>query len=119
MRVELWEECHVIICSPKEEAVVHMTLPCCEGELLFECLECRGLGNGVGHVEIGGHAPSCSCTALTVDVGFLRQARLTEMHMVVDDTRQHKTARSIDDLIKRIKGTGRSILTCRIMDLFP
>ena len=102
--VELVEQCHIIIRSPKEETVVHMTLLSSQSELLLKRLQRRRLRNGIRHIEIGGHTASGRSPALTLDVSLLRQTRLTEMHMIVDDTWEYKTSRSIYDRVSRYFG---------------
>ena len=99
MRVETLEQGRVIIGGAKEEGVVDMTAAGSPLKLIIECLERCSLRHGVGHLKIGGHATGGSSTALAIDVGLLGHPRLTEMHMGVDDARQHKAARCIDDIV--------------------
>ena len=66
-----------------------------EPELFVERFHRGGLRHGVRHIEIGGHATIGCCPALALDVGLARQSRLSEMHMIVDDTRNDVAARSI------------------------
>ena len=121
MGIESWEQSGIIVCGAKEETVVHVTLLSSACELLFQSLQRGGLRHRVGHVEESRHAPGSSGPALCVDIGLLRQARFAEMHMVVDDTWQHETARSVDDLVEsRIRGAGRLIMgSYPITDLSP
>ena len=99
MSIQLREQFHIIVGSAKEERVVHVTLPGRKYEFLFQSLKGGGLRHCVGHVEKSRHATCCRCTALTLDIGLSRQSWLTEMHVIIDDTRQDKTARSIYELV--------------------
>ena len=99
MRVKLFEEGNIVVGGPKEETVIHVALLSGQGEFSFERLECRRLRHRIGHIEIGGHPTSCCCTALRIDIGLLRQTRLTKVDMIVDDAWQYETSRSINDFI--------------------
>ena len=80
-------------------------------KLIVQRVQTGSLRHTVGHVEIGGDATSSGGTALTVDVGLVRQARLAEMYVVVDDAWQHVAARGINDFnIVSIGGTGCMIV---------
>jgi hypothetical protein len=104
MRIELWEKVCIIIGGAKEKTVVHMALPGSQSKLILQSLKGRGLRHGIGHVKVGCDTTSGSGTALCVDIGLFRQTWLPEMHMVIDDTGEHETARSIDDLVIRYFG---------------
>ena len=110
MGIELSEEVGIGVGGAKEETVVDMALLGSQSEFLFQGLEGCGLGDGVGHVEIGGDT-TCSCsTTLCVDISLLRQAWLTKVDMGVDDTGENKATRSIDDFIIRCFGCAVSYL---------
>ena len=76
-----------------------MTLFGCQGEFLLQRLQRRGLRHRIRHIEIGRHTACCRSPTLRIDISLLRQSGLPEMHMIVDDARQHKATRSIYDLI--------------------
>ena len=104
MLVELAKETCIVIGSSKEETVVYVAFLCRYAELLVESLQGCGLRHRIGHIKKAGNTTCCSRTTFTLDVGFLRQPWLTEMHVVINDAWQYKTSRSIDDLIKRCFG---------------
>ena len=104
MGIEQREKIRVIVRGTEEETVVHVALPCGKGEFLFEGLQRRGLRHRIGHIEIGGHSSGSRRTALSVDIRLLRQSWLTEMHVVVDNAWEHKTARGVDDFVIRHLG---------------
>jgi hypothetical protein len=116
MWIELGEETGIVVGGTKEETVVHVALLSCEGEFFFQSLQRRSLRHGVGHIEIGGDASNGSGTALCVDVRLLRQTWLTEMYVVVDDAWEHKTTRSVDDLV--IRRFGRMVSLYNLSDFF-
>ena len=100
VRIEFFKKRDIVVGSAKEETVIHVTLLCSQRELLFQGHKRSGLGHRVRHIEIGSHTTGRSRTTLGIDVGLLRQSRLTEMHMIVDDAWQYKTSRSINDFIR-------------------
>ena len=94
--VELTEQVGIVICGSKEERIVHVTLFSRQTVLVFQCLQRSGLRYGVGHIEIGGDT-TCGCSyALRIDVGLFRHARLTEVHVVINNAWQHIAARGIN-----------------------
>ena len=99
MRVKLFKEGNIVVGGPKEETVIHVAFLSGQSEFSFECLERRRLRHRIGHIEIGGHPTSRCCTALRIDIGLLRQTRLTKVDMIVDDAWQYETSRSINDFI--------------------
>ena len=103
--IELFKQRRIPVCCPEEETVVDVTFTCGYTELLFESLNGCCLRHGIGHIEETGHTSCRSRTTFTLDIGLLCQSWLTEMHMVVNNAGQHKTSRSIDDLINRYLGT--------------
>ena len=116
MGIELGKEIGIVVGGTKEETVVHVALLGCEGELLFQSLQCRSLWHRIGHIEIGGDTSSGGGTALCVDIRLLRQTWLTEVYVVVDDAWEHKTARSVDDLA--IRRFGRMVSFYNLSDSF-
>ena len=85
--IQLGKAVGIIVCGAIEERIVHMALLRGQLKLLFKGFQCGGLRHTIGHVKITGHATCCCRTALTVDIGLLRQSGLTEMHVVVDNAR--------------------------------
>ena len=118
MFVESVETSHIVVGCPKEETIVHVAFLCCQREFLIKCFEGGGLRHGIGHIEETGHTPSRSGTTLTVDICLLRQSRLTEMYMIVDDTWEYKTSRSIDDLVNNVFGTRFSFYNLTYLSTF-
>ena len=103
------KEVAVVVGGAEEEAVVYMALHSRQAELLLQGFQRRRLRHTVGHVEIGGDTAGSSSTALAVDIGLLRQTRLTEVDMVVDDAWQHETSRCVYHLIDRHIGLCGSL----------
>ena len=99
LAVELGESVNIVVCGPKEEAIVHMAALPSPFEFVVKRLERGCLRNGVRHIEKAGHTSECSSTALAFYISLFGQSRLTEMHMRVDDSRQNETPRSIDSFI--------------------
>ena len=104
MGIELGEEVGIVVGSTKEEAIVDVTLSGCKRKFLLQSLKGRGLGDGVGHVEIGGDTSCSSSTTLCIDIGLVSETWFTEMDVVIDDARENKTTRSVDDFIIRCFG---------------
>ena len=75
-----------------------------QAEFLFQSLHGGRLRHGVRHVDIGRHATIGCRTAFALDVGLLGQSGFAEMHVRVDNTGQHKTARGIDHAVERATG---------------
>ena len=104
MLVELFKQRSVLIRRAKKETVVDVTFACCDTELLVESLKRRRLRHSIGHIKVTRH-PSCRCrTTLTLNVCLLRQARLTEMNMIIDNTWQNVTTRGINRFVERCFG---------------
>ena len=70
-------------------------------ELGVEGFEGSGLRQGVGHVHDAGHASCGRRPAFAEDVGLVRQARVAEVHVVVDGTRQQVAAGGVDGFVAR------------------
>ena len=73
-------------------------------KLLLQRLQRSRLGYAVGHIKVRCHATSSGSTAFAIDIGLLRQTRFTEMHVIINDTWQNVTTRSIDRFIERCYG---------------
>ena len=93
--VELSEESYIVIGGTEEETVVDMACLLCPCELVVERVQCCRLRLAVGHIKEGGHATESSCTRLALYVSFLRQPRLTEVNMFVDDAWQNIAPRGV------------------------
>ena len=76
-----------------------MTLLCSPTELVVEGFEGCCLRYGVGHIEEARNSSVSCCPTLALDVGFCRHPRLAEVYVVVDDSRQNETSRSIDNTV--------------------
>ena len=70
------------------------------GTLVFrlESVESDSLRLGVWHVHKRGYTAHQCRTRLALDVGFVRQSRLAEVHLVVDGSRQNIVAGNINQL---------------------
>ena len=79
---------HIVVGGSKIEGVVHTTVSCRNLELLFQQVECRGGRIGVGHLHIGRHASCGSRTTFAGNVSLVGHAWLTEMHVVINHTRE-------------------------------
>ena len=99
MTVQLTEQGVVVIGGTEEKTVVDMALAAGNMEFFFPIFERRRLRNSIWHVEKTRHATISCRTTFTLHVSLLRQPRLTEMHMSVDDARQDKTSSGIYMLI--------------------
>ena len=108
--VKLRQQVGVVVGGAEEEGVVHVALRSGQPLLLVECFKGGGLRHGVGHIEVAGHSSSRRGAAFAVDVGFRREAGLAEVHMVVDDARQHVAARGIDRLVGKVCLQGSCFL---------
>ena len=97
---ELAEGIYIIIRSAIEEGVVDMTLLTSQRLLLFQRLQRGSLRIAVRHIEVAGNATGSCRTALRIDVCLFRQARLTEVYVVVDDTWQYVATRGIYRLVE-------------------
>lgn len=75
-----------------------------QSKFLFQSFQRSRLRIAVWHVEITRHTACCRCTAFCVDIRLSSQSRLTEVYVVVNNTWQHITTRSIDCFIKRCYG---------------
>ena len=69
------------------------------GSLFLDCLGRDGLGQGVGHVEEGRDAAGGRGAAFALHVGFVRQARVAEVYVGVDDAGQQVAASGVDRFV--------------------
>ena len=65
-------------------------------EFVFECLYCRGLRHGVGHIEKRRYASCRRRAAFAFYVGLVCKARLAEVYVAVYDARQGMAAGCVD-----------------------
>ena len=86
----------VVISRAEIERIVCQRLFGGKVKLLLQKLLRSGLRVGVGHVHKRGHATGHGCMAFGVDVPLVVQARLAEMHMLIDDTRNEVFACSVN-----------------------
>ena len=89
----------IVVRRSEVEGIVHDALGGGILELVFQSFEGCGLRIGVRHVHVAGHASGCCCHAFSVHVGLVCQARVTEMYMVIDDTREEIASLGIDGFI--------------------
>ena len=96
--VYLWQFCIVVIGSPEVARIVyHRFLPQ-QFYLLLQRIQCGGLRQRVWHVHDGSHPSSSCCHTLRAYVSLVRQTRIAEMHVLVDDTWQQVASRGVNDL---------------------
>jgi hypothetical protein len=81
------------------EAVVHHAFLCRQRELLLQRGDRDRRGLCVGHLQKRRHAPFGAGEAPGVQVLFMFQPRLAEVHLVVDNARQEMEARRVDHLV--------------------
>ena len=60
----------------------------------------------VGHVEDSGHTARCGSPTLGGEVALVRQSRVAEVHVVVDDARQQVAACAVDDFVDGCERSG-------------
>ena len=89
----------VVVRGAEVGGVVHDAAFVQQVELGVEGFEGSGLRQGVGHVHDAGHASCSSRPAFAEDVGLVRQARVAEVHVVVDGTRQQVAASGVDGFV--------------------
>ena len=104
--VELVEQPGIVVGGSEEERIVDVTAVRGYAELLVQSLERGGLRHRVGHVEERGDATGSGSPALALDGSLVGEARLTEMHMRVDDARHDHAARSVYRLVDGLCGLG-------------
>ena len=109
MWIQLLKERNIIVGSTKEKTIVDVTLLSRQCEFFLQCLKRSCLRHRIRHIKISGHTTSRCRTALGIDVGLLCQSWLTEVDMIIDDTRQYETSRSINELIRGCFGIGISL----------
>ena len=110
MNVEPAEQVDIVVGCTEEERIVDVALCRRQCAFLFESLERSGLRHGVRHVEIRRNTAIGRSTALRTYVGLCRKARLTKMHMVVDNARKHIASRGINHLIKMFTARNKIVL---------
>ena len=85
----------VAVCRAEEESVVDMAFLLASRHLVFPVVYGRRGRLGVWHVEERGDAAPCSRSRLAVNVGLVRESRLAEVDVLVDDAWHNETPRSI------------------------
>ena len=95
MPVQPTETLHIVIGSSIEEAIVNVAFFCSQLTFISPYLQVCSLRNGIRHLQIRSHATVCSSLRFALDVSLTCQSRLTEMDMVIYDSWQNKTPRSI------------------------
>lgn len=91
----------VVVRSAEVGGVIHDAAFVQQVELGVEGFEGSGLRQGVGHVHDAGHASCSSRPAFAEDVGLVRQARVAEVHVVVDGAWQQVAAGGVDGFVAR------------------
>src|SRR5574344_399085 len=79
---------HILVGSTKVERVVYTAMISCNLEFLLQSLNRGSRWLSVGHFHVRCHATSSGCAAFTGNICFVCHARLSEMHMVVNHTRE-------------------------------
>ena len=77
----------IIVGSTEIARVVDDTFLVQQVEFLFKCIESGSQRLRVWHIHDRGDATCGSRTAFGKDIRLMRQSRITEVHMVVNDTR--------------------------------
>src|SRR5690242_7982371 len=72
-------------------------------ELVLECKARRRRRMRVGHLENRGDAAEDCCAAAAFEILLVFVARLTEMHLRVDDARQHMQSPRFENVGRRIR----------------
>ena len=89
----------VVVRSAEVARVVHDAAFVQQVELGVEGFEGSGLRQGVRHVHDAGYATCDGGPAFAEDVGLVRQARVAEVHVVVDGARQQVAAGGVDGFV--------------------
>ena len=113
--IQFFKQANIVIGSSKEEAVIDMTFPGTQLKLIFQCFQGRCLRNRVRHFEIRSYTSVSSRPAFAFYISLAGQSRLSEVDVVIDDTRQNKTPRGLDNLVV---GTTGSIAFIYLGDSF-
>ena len=84
VRIDAANGVDVVVSGTDEEAVIDVRTSRRLLHLIVQSIQGGGLRFGVGHVEVRCDAAVSGCTALSLNVSLLCQARVAEMHMVVN-----------------------------------
>ena len=98
-RVDLAQVLGVVGRGADKETEIHMTQVLGSCDFLLQGFGCHGGGDGVGHVEHGGHTARSGGTAFAVEIRFVGQSRIAEMHVFVDGSRQKVATVGVDHRI--------------------
>ena len=91
----------VVVRRAEVARVVHDAAFVQQVELGVEGFEGGGLRQGVGHVHDARYASCGGGPAFAEDVGLVRQARVAEVHVVVDGAWQQVAAGGVDGFVAR------------------
>ena len=100
MRVEPLQRVDILVGCSVEETVVHTTVFCTESEFFFKTFVGRGLWHSVWHFHHRCHTTRSSRSAFGGDVSLVGETWLTEVHMVVDDSREEVEVGGIHHMIE-------------------
>ena len=95
VHIELAQFLKVVVGSSGEEGIVDMHALGSKAHLLLPSLEGCGLGNGIRHFEDRRHTARKSSETLGLHVGLVGHSRLAEMHVSINNSRQHISPRSV------------------------
>ena len=87
----------IVVGGAKHKTEIHYRFLLGHTNFVVEGGKGSGLRLGVGHVYHGSNAPGHGGAALGVEVGFVGEARVAEMHMGVDNAGQQVLATRVDD----------------------
>lgn len=90
--VQFLQQVDIVVGRSEVEGIVDDAFGGGVGKLLFQGFQRGGLGVAVRHVHEGGHASGCGSGCFGGHVRLVGQARVTEMHVVVNDTWNEVTA---------------------------
>ena len=88
----------------KGKVAIHASVPA--RDLVGESIGANRYGPRVGHLEHGGDAPQDRRPAARYEILLMLEPRLPEMHLGVDDARQHVQAGRIEGLAGGTGGEG-------------
>ena len=97
--IEFGHQVGIVVGSSEIEGVVHDALGSCILELVFQCFQCGSQRIGIWHIHVAGYTSGSSSHTFGVHVGLVCQARITEMYMVVNYTRDEVKTSGIDGFV--------------------
>ena len=98
-RVDLAQALGVVGRGADKETEIHMTQVLGSCDFLLQGFGRYGGGDGIGHVEHGGHTARSGSTAFAVEIRFVGQSRIAEMYVFIDDSRQKVATLCVDHRI--------------------